>query len=420
MRYVSLLSILIFFSQGLLIAEEWITIFIHGSVGLRPKFAFHTLIKLFRDDINNSFYKRAVDYIRDDNFFYNNQAMQGRGFRKVKAYGIPSSPDTLDSYSGAELFAELYDEVQREFSEEDIHTTYYTFGWSGLVSTKIRYEEARILYMMLARELARLAKKNIFPKIRIIGYSHGGNIGLDLAAIREKEFPRDTFVVDEFILMGTPIQKETDYLVCRPLFKKIYNIYSLYDRIQKLDCFSFHRFFSHRRFYDTKRYRVPATLTQIEIKLCVPPRCYKSCFTHTPRRLVDRSPGHIELWFFGWPQDPHSLYRPHFPLCPLPLAVFIPAIISAVKQTEYNNAIVEWQLSHEKFLIKQRYGLRKKIGVPAPPQQRIAQLQAKACSRKPLSCTKEVQRTRVDYAIKMAKNKRVVCKHWRTKCLCSS
>ena len=68
--------------------------------------------------------------------------------------------------------------------------------------------------------------------------------------------------------MGVPIQKETDHLVHDPFFKRIYNIYSRGDRIQKLDFFSFDRFFSDRIFKDRDGFKFPKDkLVQIQLRL---------------------------------------------------------------------------------------------------------------------------------------------------------
>ena len=43
------------------------------------------------------------------------------------------------------------------------------------------------------------------------------------------------------------------------------------------------------------------------------------------------SPGHIELWFWGWTL--HH-YRKTFPLWPFPVATFIPFIVNSIKPLE--------------------------------------------------------------------------------------
>ena len=51
------------------------------------------------------------------------------------------------------------------------------------------------------------------------------------------------------------------------------------------------------------------------------------------RNFRNVSPGHIELWFFGW--TPLN-YRSTFPLYPLPIVAFMPFIANSIKPFESN------------------------------------------------------------------------------------
>ncbi len=46
---------------------------------------------------------------------------------------------------------------------------YYTYGWSGLLSAKSRYNDAKKLFIALEQEVDRLKRQNLNPRIRIIG-----------------------------------------------------------------------------------------------------------------------------------------------------------------------------------------------------------------------------------------------------------
>ena len=59
--------------------DQWITIFIHGIVSLRPFLNISNIIKLARDDIENSTYEHAAWIIRKDPFFFQYHAMQDIG-----------------------------------------------------------------------------------------------------------------------------------------------------------------------------------------------------------------------------------------------------------------------------------------------------------------------------------------------------
>ena len=420
MKYTSLLLTLSFalvppqiYSE----TQEWITILIHGTIGLRPQMAFRTMLKLVRDNISNSSYKRSVEIIRDDPFFYKNQAMQELGLHAI---------DIEDRKPGAaaSLFAKIFDNLEQERHPGN-HNHYYTFGWSGLISHKMRYEESKILYSSLADELKKLAGQGIYPKIRIIGFSHGGNLALNLATIHDKEHPTDQWNVQELICVGMPVQRETDYLVCSPFFDSVYNFYSRGDHIQKLDCFSLRRFFSNRRFCNNSRYRLPEKLVQVEIKITAHGKncCWRQrgCNELCKKHCSDRSPGHMELWFFGWPSTHSSSYRKHFPLYPLPATVFAPKLIDIITQCAPcdKHIILELRPDEELAIVRSRHHNKKKI-VPLITQQKLKNLKELALEYQPEYFTIDDYLAHVNCATIIARNKRSTKSHYRKKCLCSS
>ena len=165
--------------------------------------------------------------------------------------------------------ANLHEKIYKELTfREPTENRYYTYGWSGLLSDKARKREAVEFYRSLAQEATPYQALGKTPRIRLISYSHGGNFCLNLASAKPADKELATLVIDELIFMGVPIQKETDYLLNDPIFKRVYNIYSRGDRIQKLDFFSFDRFFSNRIFKDRDGFKVPKNkLIQIQLRL---------------------------------------------------------------------------------------------------------------------------------------------------------
>lgn len=111
---------------------------------------------------------------------------------------------------------------------------FYLFGWSGKLSYQEREETARILYTEIKELSARYKKEyGVTPTIRLITHSHGGNVALNLAYVKN---PADTeFAIDELILLACPVQAKTAPCIKDPLFKKIYSLYSTRDFIQILD-----------------------------------------------------------------------------------------------------------------------------------------------------------------------------------------
>jgi hypothetical protein len=321
--------------------EVWITVFIHGTIGLRPCISISTFLKLVCDKIEHSNYKRIVGAIRSDPFFFQSQPMQELGFEL-----IDMNPKHKEGAASA-IFANIFDSV---LNHHDYQTeTYVTFGWSGLLSPSERFKDAYNLYRALQKERQTLQKT--YPKtpikIRLVAYSHGGSVALNLAAVREQKYPDDTFSIDETLMIGVPIQKETERMLCHPIFKQVYHFYSRADKIQKLDCCSLQRFFSNRRFNKTCEGNVPHKLTQVEIKIQVPSK--PGAF---PR--VDRSPNHIELWFFGWTV---SGYRSYFPLYPLPTSAILPSLVEMLQKyaPHEQHVIVTLQPTKGVALIRTRH-----------------------------------------------------------------
>lgn len=309
----------------------WLTIFVHGMMSIKPHLSCHNLVKFLSDDVQNCLYTKSVDIMRKNDFFFKNQAMQSLGLKKIDL--SDTSPGNASSAMGM-LFNYLYSVA----GGTKFINHYYTFGWSGLLSATARYEDAKIFFNALTKEVAEFHRAGIYPKIRIIGYSHGGNVTLNLAAIRRATCPKVPFRIDETIFVGIPIQKETDFLINDPLFERIYNLYSHADRVQPLDLFSSKSFFSKRVFTPRCDFSLPSKLFQIELRVT---RCssltkdnpHKECLannlsnygiaTGRSRFLRSTSPGHTELWFFGW--TPRN-YRQNFVLYPLPAISVIPFI----------------------------------------------------------------------------------------------
>ena len=292
-------------------SDEWVTILIHGTVGFQANASLKTISQIKKDQIEGSEYERNVLAIREHSFLFALQPMQKLGLHPVKK--------TKGFLEAAYAFSVLYEEVQQLCGIKE-KNRFYTFGWTGLISKKRRYCEARLLYTEL-RKLGRSKKK-----IRIIGYSHGATLLLQLADVREQEFPEDTFSLDEIFLVGLPVQSQATEQIYSPLFKKIYNIYSRGDKVQRLDIFTSDTFLTHRTFKGS----LPESLTQIELRITAALRknpCY--CLPPNMRGIINQSPGHIELWFFGWTT---SYYRKNLNIYPLPAALFIPYLVCTAQK----------------------------------------------------------------------------------------
>lgn len=333
------LMLLLFASIDLFAQEDidnknkdiWITVLIHGSFSLRPHLTIKNMVKMLTDTIEESVYYRSTEINRRDPFFYKNQAMAGLGLHRIDI-------EHPHNNAAAPILAASFEEISRHIGNNP-SDQYYTFGWSGLISNKLRYLESAFLHQDLEKLIINLKKEGLNPKIRLIGYSHGGNLALQLGALHSTKPKANQFFVDELIIFGTPIQIETDFLINSPIFKKVYNFYSRSDRVQMLDFFSFKRFFSHKKFNKRRNFRLPDKLTQIRIKITeYEPKSKDIEFDKLPTDEKDLKryfnelnydPGHFELWFMGWTI---LTYRKTFPLQPLPVLTFTPIFLKYIQE----------------------------------------------------------------------------------------
>ena len=285
---------------------DWITIFVHGTI--MPHLSLNNLIKILQDRVDRSEYAFTTEFIRNDPFFYQNQPIAQLGLHKIE-----------NDASAAHIFAKIFDDFGSLNSLTPVKTWYYTYGWSGLLSSRFRLKEAQIFYDRLMNEMRRFHARNHHPKIRIVSYSHGGNLALNLAAIQRECVPAYPLVISELIMIGLPVQSITDYLIRDPMFERIYHFYSLSDHVQRID-------FANRRFTKSPSIKLPnQKLTQIKVKMYGVAK--KSApKTYTKQRM---DPGHIELWFFGWAPQ---YYRKIFPCHPFPFSVLLQWLVNSIEQ----------------------------------------------------------------------------------------
>jgi len=379
--------------------EIQITVFVHGIMSIKPHLSISNFIRFMFDKVNNTVYSRTVNSMRKNSFFENNQVMQGLGLEKI----------TFNKCSASSTFARLIKEINEWEAPQNpaIQRSYYTYGWAGLLSSSQRYIDAIGLYQSLTDLVEKYKKQGIKTSLRLIGYSHGGNVCLNMAAANLLEpISKKSLSIDELILIGMPVQSETDYFINDPMFKKIYHIYSRGDRIQQLDFFSTKRFFSKQIFKKRKNFNLPKKLIQIKIKVTrkthrkkALPSTYnmnkKSFLYGHTQNLRDISPGHIELWFFGWTP---ANYRQNYLMNPLPTASFLPLIINCAEKfkkqslepEESQSIIIDLRPEFESIIVKNQ-GSSKNIATfkfPKPAMiERMKELSYK-CAPKSYSLSK--------------------------------
>lgn len=409
--------------------ETWINVFVHGIMSIKPHVSVSNFARFITDDIQNSVYATTVELMRQDHIFFQNQAMQEIGLKSVDITKIEKG---YASGAMAMVFETISQAVNQDVS---IANHYYTYGWSGLLSQKRRYIDAKLLYVDLGKELETFKARGINPKIRLIGYSHGGNVLLNLGRVHQQETSLAHFQVHELILLGTPVQTETDHLVNDPMFEKIYHIYSRADRIQKLDFFSLNRFFSGRFFEPREGFELPNKLIQIQLRCTRPPRHaskkikefppsnynfkQKSVATGTARRFRNAAPGHSELWFFGWTP---SNYRQHYPIHPLPTASLIPIIVREARDFVEKNlfdkpTLIDLRPHHGIIVVKNQASNRVLHVSKFLSEKDFTQIKEKVLAYQPDHYTLEKYngaiQTAFNKAKKLRRQERIAHKHAR-------
>lgn len=402
-------GIVLFFPSFVLCKQDTtqnarMTIFVHGTV--KPaEFSFSSLIKIMRDSVDNSLYSRAAYHIRNNPISFQGQAMQGLGLQKIDL--SPEAP-----HNTARTIAFMYDLQHKELGTNFTQELYYTFGWNGLLSISKRFEEAQNFYKELKKELQRLQQKGINPEINIIAYSHGGNVTLYLPSVREQyeEYQNDTFMIDQLVTIGTPIQRETDHLVAKDMFKKVYHLYSTEDSVQVWDFFSSQKFFSKRCFSHRSDFTVPEKLRQIRLRVtkkikwrhkAKDIKAPHEILNHHGVRLVHKDPGHTELWNFKWGA---YWYRDTFPMKPLPVMSIIPTIITTVDQhPKYKNITFDYAPTEEGILLRHKPSMFKKA-LPFLNHETHTTLHHLAYTYEPSDFTLESQQDAIALALEKARN----------------
>lgn len=222
--------------------RPWITIWVHGTRAFFSKFFFR-------------------------NFFYCLPGLNPAANFEQK-YHLRSVAELL-SAQAPELFS---------------FDTFYFFGWSGKLKHKARIKAARELYQAVQDLIAHYEEQHHQkPRIRIITHSHGGNVALNMAKI--KNCCTDA-CIDELILLACPVQEQTAHYAHDGLFKKIYSLYSLTDSIQVLDPQGFHYWRKKH-----KRLKPPTFFSG----RCFPDQCLK--VRQAALKLDGRNLMHIDFLF---------------------------------------------------------------------------------------------------------------------------
>lgn len=385
--------------------EPWITIFVHGSFG--TVLGLFSFFKVVNDAVDNTHYKRLTSSMRYDPYFYQLQPLREPGLFSFTPTFQPLTANETYRYAMFPI-ASAYKHFQ-EYVKKNENEFYYTFGWSGLISQQRRRKEAIRFYNILIEEIEKYKKEGITPKVRIITHSHGGNVALNMGGVHyllshNNILPEETtapeekaslsllkhmleklpskkeaehnlhqkkwdyyplhhdLVIDELILLGTPIQPETSYFAHYPFFKKIINVYSENDAIQGMDWVSTARSYSEQRFTlppveERKNTIIQArimidkskkTLTPSSSHASEEPKSWWQTLLFSSKKEKSIDPTHKELWFMSWKRegDEKSSGAQEY-IKPYPYVITIPLLL-ALLEKEPHTQDVDFHLRFKK------------------------------------------------------------------------
>ncbi|MCB9492740.1 MAG: hypothetical protein H6679_00525 [Epsilonproteobacteria bacterium] len=339
----------------------WLNVFVHGTI--------LTGLELFNKEqiekdecIQDTLYQKVTAARRSDSLFFGSQTALKKGLVK-----ITPTFDMTHSHNkkyAAYPITKMYSEMLRISGNND-KQIFYTFGWDGLLSQQNRRYEAIKLYNALSKEVS--SYKNAAIRIRLLTHSHGGNVGLNLAAIKRtlegrldekthamhkdiSQLPRCEYehelyayrptnknlFIDELIMLGTPIQEETECFAYDSIFGHIYHFYSRTDIIQRLDKLSSSQ--SKQRFEAEHE-----NITQVKMMFHARGREEDSEEDHGLLNLAQKilnnfnpfkkppAPSHAQMWFMLLP-DEEDEWNLQGLFEALPIVVFTPLFIKQLKQ----------------------------------------------------------------------------------------
>jgi hypothetical protein len=151
------------------------------------------------------------------------------------------------------------------------YADFYNYGWEGYLCFNTRENAGERLYQAI---------KDYTGEIILIGHSHGGNVALE--TIHAAEEAGNTQLKITLILLATPIQEKTKPYAQSPIIKRLFNIYSIGDRVQVSDPQGIYKQFRCSEewcgpFFSERTLPMQDNLIQIRV------------------RYHDRSPGHLEF-----------------------------------------------------------------------------------------------------------------------------
>ena len=160
----------------------------------------------------------------------------GAGYKVKLGKSVRYCPEGLNHIQPGVDIGSYYLRKQKVLSADTVRFDkdhFYAFGWTGKLGFKVRKSAGKRFAEQLAELLhAYKEKYTVYPDVRIITFSHGGNVALQIAEFADL-LPGQVHI--ELIMFGSPIQASTEKFINHGLFKKVYNVFSEKDVVQRID-----------------------------------------------------------------------------------------------------------------------------------------------------------------------------------------
>ncbi len=281
-------------------------VFVHGTI--LPYIKLGMVKKLLRDFSSSISYDHTVADVLRYQGCYQYQPIADYGLRLLsEADGVCSAVHRRN-----QLYGSLFEKIWKHTFGQHIAAS-YVFGWDGSLSAARRILASQALYNSLVRERENVAlANNCLPmdvEIVLVAHSHGGSLGLLLA--QEETAKQHGLSIEHLILLGTPVQQETEYLVHHQMFCNIWSLYSMGDVVQVLDVVTTKG--ASKRYFASEHQ--PASLRQCAIELIEE----ATGDTYLP--------SHVQLWFYDVQHMQPFFLQAYSPFNPLPISLFTPLIL---------------------------------------------------------------------------------------------
>lgn len=295
------------------------TVFIHGTVGGPLNFLGSSQCsEAFDPECYNA---RAVALLRNHELIAYDQIVGAHGLHAFKENELPA-------WHAAGYLIPAYHDIAALVETNEAIRHSYVFGWSGYLHHGARRVAAYELYQSLCAQRDELRDRyGVDPEITIIGYSHGGNVGLWLA--RAEEEHQRGLSVHQLVMFGTPMHKEMAPFIASNTFTNVVIFSSQGDKIQTRD------YFSNR---ERKSYARMADIADIK-KITEENKNIRRTDVHC---LIGTDPyhiTHINMWLAGRSNAIFDWMNP------LPLFIMTPLLLHGIAQhnhtTELTCALLE-------------------------------------------------------------------------------